>query len=153
MTIVVYYPKTDRILVDSAVTITGLGKSFIVCKSKVSTSPLGNKFTISGTCEMHMFGGVIDEALENIRNGKLSIIPLSFSNASVYVRSKEGIVYISAAHGDQMILATHEYDYPCSRAAGGYAFDAYYAEHKDVDKAMELVCLHIEGCGFPIESF
>lgn len=153
MTIVVYDPETDRILVDSAVTITGLGKTFITQRSKVSLSPRGNKFTISGTCEMHMFGGIIDDALENIKNGMLGIIPLSSGDASVYVRSKEGVVYISAAHGEQIILATHDYDYPCSRAAGGYAFDAYYAEHRDVDKAMELVCSHIEGCGFPIESF
>lgn len=154
MTVMVYDPSTDRFLVDSLIETSSCSKDTrYVVLSKVKTSAEGHKFAASGTVDESVVGLLVDDALRETVPRALKLLALDASATTIFVRHKDGRAFISNRHGDGLVLSPYYLNVPFSCAGGGYFFDAYYAEHGSVDKAMALTCAHAIGCGLPVATF
>lgn len=154
MTVMVYDPSKDVFLVDSLIESSSCSKDTrYTTISKIRTSNAGHKFAASGTVDEYSVGIMIDEVFRNPASQTLRLLDLDANSTTVFVRHKDGRAFISNGHRDKLVLACYRLDVPFSCASGGYFFDAYYAEHRSVDKAMELTCIHAIGCGLPFETF
>lgn len=153
MTIIVYDKESNRVLVDSLHQVSGSFKPVNVTMTKIHVTEHGHKYASAGTCDDFMMGFAIDEAITSLTQSKLPLLEYNPDEVSIFVRTIDGRVLCGEKHGDKTLLSVWPYSFPCSRGAGGVFFDAFYLEHRNVDKAMVLTCEHAFGCGLPIDVF
>lgn len=154
MTIIVYDPATDRILVDTLHTIHMNGKLILHYATKIRVTPSGHRYTASGPGDDRMVGLLIDAAFLALAKGELPLLDIDPDYTNVYVRHSDGRAFVPFSYGEKKtILSFWDLPVPLSRAAGSSYFDAFYAEHGSTDVAMALTLRYGHACGGEVESF
>lgn len=159
MTIIVYDPASKACYADRMHSLSGSLKPVYVEATKVLSTVAGHKFAATGADSLYCLGQLIDHCIEAFTKGEvLPLGSIKHTECSVIVRGKDyDDVFISQPYGEGLILTPASdwdiYKFPWARGAGGTFYDAYYCEHRDAVKALELTCEHAFGCGFGYDKF
>lgn len=162
MTIIVYDRVNDVAYCDRQHTISGVGKPRVMSATKVNhgrvdlESPLEYVFCSAGNLEDTAVARYLNGAVKDVLSGRPGVLPFNTDHLRVLVRIAGGSVLTNNSLPDDTSVLCElqrDFDVPFSFGSGGYYFDAYWLEHGDVKLAMELTCMHADGCGFGYDTF
>lgn len=165
MTIIVYDRASDRVFSDRCYTAHGSSKARSYEASKVIEGlvflsepnvAVPYKYASAGTLEDSTLKMYVEAALRSYLIGSPGELPFSVSFARLILRlSDTCVLTTNDVEGGRSVLCNlvgHDSE-PFAIGSGCDHFNAYFDEHRNVEKALELTCTYAYGCGYGLDVF